>query len=83
MALLNRPLTEDEARKMLADWRVGYPKLVSLWSMVNEPMPHTVQYEPVREKPMYISPDRFYCRTIFRNPSDCTWIVPGTLERKL
>lgn len=81
MALRNRPMTEDEARKMLADWRVGYPKLVSLWSMVKEPTPHTVNYRTGRM--YYHAPHHFPILPKQRSPSDCTWIVPGTLERKL
>ena len=85
MALPQKPLTEDAAREMVEAWRkslYGAP-IVSLWDLISEPTPHKVHYES--GKVLYVKPANFFfglpCRT--KSPSDCTWIVPGTLERKI
>jgi hypothetical protein len=78
MALLNRPLTEDEARKLAADWREAWPKIPSFYDMVveamNEPAPHKVVYNG--RQAIYVPPDCYYF-----GPSDCEWIVPGTHKK--
>lgn len=63
MALLNRPLTEDEARNMLDNWREHQSEIVSFWHMMaevmSEPRVHAVHYwRDGRVK--YISPDTFW-----------------------
>lgn len=86
MALLNRPLTEDEARKMIAAWRKGWPKIPSFYDMVREalenPTPHVVRYS-ADVGVTYTSPKEFYigCRKHLSLPSDCEWHIPGS-ERK-
>lgn len=80
MALINRPLTDDEARQMLVSWREGWPQYPTLWDMIRDagPTPHVVRYH--RDTGVhYTPPTHFY----MGRPSDCTWIVPGTLERKI
>lgn len=88
MALLNRSLTENEARDFISDWRKyrGH-HITGLWNMLekfrNEPTPHIVRYA-AHCGITYTPPTEFYWNAERRNsPSDCTWIVPGTLERKL
>lgn len=87
MASLNRPLTEDEARKMLEEWRLGYPKLRTLYDMIEaaheNPTPHLVKYSPKRGV-TYVSPQEFSCYgyDYVPSPSDCEWIVPGTHVRE-
>lgn len=83
MALINRPVTEDEARKMLEAWR-EYERTVpiaSIWALMSEITPHTVNYRACRM--YYHAPHHFPILPKQRGPSDCTWIVPGTLEREL
>lgn len=81
MALINRPLTEAEVDKMLADYRESSPHVASLWdSLVRltlEPTPHKVHYiasDGVR----YVPPNEFWFDIRPDGPSDCVWIVPGT-----
>lgn len=86
MALLNRPLTEAEARDMLATYyqqigrapRTLWDQLVTL---CNEPTPHFVHYS-VHSGVTYIPPTSYYWSKAPASPSDCTWIVPGTHIRK-
>jgi hypothetical protein len=54
------------------------------------PWPHMVHYRARRshwiQQPgrcVYTSPDEFFWDTKPEGPSDCTWIVPGTLEKRL
>lgn len=82
MALrIDPPITEDEARKMLADWRntpAGAHRSW-LWDMIQraqEPTPHIVNYRAGRV--YYHAPHHFPLLPRDRSPSDCTWIVPGT-----
>ena len=63
MELPNRPLTEDEARKMIADWRKGWPAIPSFYDELQEilkqPRTHVVHYwRDGRVK--YMSPDTFW-----------------------
>jgi len=44
-----------------------------------EPWPHLVHYQG--EKARYMPPER-YLFTRAPGPSDCTWMVPGTGQRK-
>jgi hypothetical protein len=85
MALLNRPLTEDEARKMRADWREGWPKIPSFYDMlveaVNNPTPHVVRYNATDDRVIHVPPTHFYAHG-HKSPSDCEWIVPGTHTRE-
>lgn len=80
MALRIAPLTEEEARKALEDWRLGYPKLQTYWTLLQEaledPTPHVVHYRAGRY--WYHRPENFQLLPRQRSPSDCTWIVPGT-----
>lgn len=87
MALLNRPMTEDEARKLIAAWRKGWPAIPSFYDMLEEalrePAPHVVHYHTgYYADCVYISPKQFYASARLRL-SDCVWIVPGTLERRI
>lgn len=89
MALINRPLTEDEARKMLGDWRKssqGQP-IASFYTKyqkaMEEPTPHIVTYAEGR---FYYTPPNevlFGLSSYVGSPSNCTWIVPGTLDWKI
>jgi hypothetical protein len=87
MALLSRPLTEAEARKMIADWRQDWPKIPTFYDMlveaINNPTPHVVRYYATDWLTEYTPPKEFYWGVRTSTPSDCTWIVPGTLERKI
>lgn len=51
MALINRPLTEDEARQMRMAWRKGWPKIPTFYDMLIEamenPTPHVVHYHGI------------------------------------
>lgn len=85
MALPNRPLTEDEARKFIADWRkslYGAP-IATFYDMLQEalqnPTPHAVRYS-ADVGITYTPPTKFYigCRKHLHLPSDCEWHVPGT-----
>lgn len=80
MALLNRPLTEDEAREMLQSWRqsdFGISFTHLLCEVLNNPTPHQVVYTGAKH--IYVPPTNFP----WLQPGDNVWIVPGTLERKL
>lgn len=81
MALINRPLTEDEVDAMLASYREGFPHIASLWDrFVNEttePKLHVVRYS-VNLGVRYCPPTEFHWSTRKPGPSDCVWIVPGT-----
>lgn len=83
MALLNRPLTEDEARKLVDAWREGWPAIPSFYDTLQaalaEPAVHVVRYS-ADVGVTYTPSDRFYigCRKHLALPSDCEWIVPGT-----
>lgn len=46
----------------------------------DEAWPHFVHYQ--KHRVIYVPPDEFLTWRPSR-PSDCIWIVPGTLERKL
>lgn len=82
MALLNRNLTDEEARKMLAQYRRSSPGRwrSEFWRLLEDsltnPWPHVVVYDGT--KTTHVPPDRFYF-----GPTTSTWIVPGTLEEKL
>lgn len=81
MALTHgRIFTATELRELLSTPYEDIFREFQFWDL--EPTPHMVHYEPVREKPAYVPPDHFYCRTPYRSPSDCDWIVPGTHVRK-
>lgn len=84
MALLNRPMTEQEACEMLDSWKRTGPGAFRslLWELLSEPAPHVVHYRNTNIT--YVSPDRFLIHRIPDIcPSSSVWIVPGTLERKL
>jgi hypothetical protein len=87
MALLNRPFTEAEARKIAADWRRDWPKIPTFYDMlleaINDPTPHVVRYNAHFGTHTYVPPEVFYWSAELPSPSDCEWIVPGTLERKI
>jgi hypothetical protein len=74
-------LTEDETRKILADWR-GFA-VSSFWNELQEclhdPRPHVVNYRTNHF--YYHAPHHVPILPRQRGPNDCTWIVPGTLER--
>lgn len=85
MALLYKPLTENEAQKLLADWRNTSRPIANFWSMLqealHEPTPHFVYYRGARVHRMhhaYVPPTSFYCTPLPKSPSDCVWLVPGT-----
>lgn len=85
MALINRPLTEDEARQLVADWRKGWPLIPSFYDLLaealREPTPHVVRYR-ADEGVRYSPPTEFYISRRRRTlSSDCVWIVPSTLEK--
>jgi len=89
MALLNRPITEDEARKMIADWRrslYGAP-IKTFYDMylaaIADPTPHVVRYNAAFNNVTYVPPASFYWGQGRKSVSDCLWIVPGTHEKEL
>jgi hypothetical protein len=55
----------------------------SIFDLIAEPWPHMVHYY-TGGKPLYVSPKEFHWRhgPDGPGPSDCTWIVPGTGERR-
>lgn len=84
MALLNRPLTEDEARQFVIDWRKAWPAMPSFYDMLQkalrEPRPHVMRYSAANHSVMYVPPTHFYIHSD-RTPSDCEWHIPGS-EKK-
>lgn len=79
MALLNRPLTEGEAREMVKAWRHDWPRIPTFYDMLQEalrePVQHQIRYR-VGEGISYTPPDHFYLgggRKL--GPSDCTLII--------
>jgi len=81
MALLNRPLTEDEARRVLDDWRSTQAGafMQTFWDALSEPTPHVVHtyYENGELKTRFVPPEEFCIQ-----PGDCNWFVPGTERKK-
>lgn len=81
------PLTEEEAARMIADWRREWPKIRTFYDILQEalanPTPHVVRYS-ADVGVTYTPPDRLYigCRKHLSLPSDCEWIVPGTHDAK-
>lgn len=67
MALINRPLTTGEVRKILADF----------WGSPMEKIPYVVHYRAT-EGVHCIKPTEFFIGRNRPMPSDCDWIVPGT-----
>lgn len=65
--------------------RSGYFFFDCMSEIINGPWPHMVTYRPKElPRPVYVSPDQFrWHRQDSRSPSDCLWIVPGTMERRL
>lgn len=85
MALLDRPLTYDEVRELLltpqGHERSWLHELSWFHELFNNPAPHVVRYR-VNDGVHYTPPQEFYVgRRVEKSPSDCLWIVPGTLER--
>jgi len=77
LAAGDRLTIEDIRRAMTATYRPA----PTLFEMIAEPWPHLVYYRHGRVT--YVPPDRFLFQTSPHGPSDCTWIVPGTLEKRL
>lgn len=80
LALLDTslPCLVGEYRKSLkAPFR---PCHVGIFDLMSEPYPHYVHYYGT--SPFYVSPEYFHFRSHIA-PTDCVWIVPGTLERSL
>jgi len=53
---------------------------VGLFDLLDEPYPHYVHY--YGDEPLYVPPTHFHFRS-WVGATDCVWIVPGTLERRL
>lgn len=85
MALLNRPLTNDEVRRMWAGWKTYEAGSFTreLLEAMSEPTPHTVHYYAGGDIRFYTPPECFHWakRSQHGSPSDCVWIVPGTHMR--
>lgn len=86
MALPREPLTDAEGRRMLKDWRsAAYGGMLSQFIMqaMAEPTPHVVRYR-ADSGTHYTPPAEFYWGVGRKpGPSDCLWIIPGTLEKRM
>jgi hypothetical protein len=65
-------------RSLKAPYR---PCHVGIFDLMSEPWPHYVHYYGGGE-PFHVSPEHFHFRSHV-GPTDCFWIVPGTLERSV
>ncbi len=74
MALLNRPLTAEEA-KTLIDSEFVYPLYHELFKLIAEPRYQCIRYDASINRIVYEARDTFYLAD--DSPSDCRWIVPG------
>lgn len=83
MALINRPLTEDEARKMVEDWRKRPygAALLEFWRLMeeaySEPFIHMVLYFRATDTHTYVGSDTFYLGP----PGDCTYFIREAKRR--
>lgn len=79
MALLNRPLTKDEIEKLLA--ATPYALFHSnIFDAIYEARFNVVSYCATANHTQYQTPEVFYWTTADTSPSDCVWMVPGTVR---
>lgn len=84
MALPTQPLDTWALASLL---KTSYAPSNWLWDMIENarknPTPHRVEYAADApegwQRFCYVTPDKFYVR-LCNGPSDCEWIVPGTLK---
>jgi hypothetical protein len=78
------PRNAEQARVMLEAWRnankdIRHAIMYGGGAFFDsEPLPHKVYYRG--GKVTYLPPDRYMLRRHKPSPSDCVWIVPGTLD---
>jgi len=73
MALMNRPMTDDEAENFLRSCLTQYYPAPSFSSFF-EPVPQYVRYDANKDRIVYERADTLYLSD--PSPSDCRWIVP-------
>lgn len=80
MALLNRPLTEQEMAGMLD--AIVTPVFDRSWSaLIASEHYQFVRYDAEMGRLVYEDPETFYW-TLNESPSDCRWMVPGVVQHR-
>lgn len=80
MATLNRPLTEAEVIMLRDSISAPCPPGIDWLAAMYEPRHCRVYYHAGRHT--YINPEHFYWSSATPSPSDCEWMVPGTVHER-
>lgn len=79
MALLNRPFTDDEIKKILLATPIALFN-ASIFDACYEDRHDAVSYTAASDHVQYQTPEVFFWHTTDSSPSDCVWMVPRTVR---